>query len=371
MSWRSNSRGNQLTQHEKLQSQCDELVKQRNQAIAELNQKIEDAEREIAKYRSLTAMKYKELEELRQKEAKENESEEDSDEKTEDNEVQDLLEANSKELEESEQSFKEEIEELKREYKEKIEEAERWALEHVEVAAQEKEIELRELEQELELVRSDNETIKMKQSKTLTTAQEQIDKVSEQNENRVRYLQGEISKLTASTREEVRDVRNKINETLSTIEITEIEHQNVIQKYEKEIVEREKIYDDCLKSLNEQFEAEKKHIEKSMEIAVAQAQSAVSVKKRLEKFHEKQIQTSMMDTERLKTTLTQSKSKDTDSLQLTSTLAAKLQEIKRQCDDVERDDNIVLDEVNELESENQELQAELDRVSKQLYNQNE
>ena len=367
------SYGGQKSQRERLQAQGAALIQERRQKIDQLNQQIDEAEKELAKIRGLSALKYQELQEMIRAKREENEKnlEEESDNEQlsqEQNEINEILAKNAKEIADSRQVFNEEIKSLKEQYQEKTKAAEDWANEHVEALVHQKEIALNQLEQELQCAINDRNTSKMKNSKTYGNIQDQLDKASAQNENRAKYLQEEISKIGQSTREEVRDVKNKINETIATIQITEIEQETALKKYEKEIADRQKVYDDCLNSLNAQFSAEKKHIEKSMEIAVAQAQSAVSVQKKLEKFHEKQLQTTRLDTERLRTALTVTKTKDNSSLQITQEVATKVQEVRRQCDEVERDDMLICDEIKELAEENEDLEAEYNRLTQILYN---
>ncbi|EAY21610.1 hypothetical protein TVAG_013750 [Trichomonas vaginalis G3] len=353
------------SQMEALQTQGQALIAERQRAIDEINAKIDDAERRLATMRSKVSLKYQELGQLiKAQEAKAAHEEEEEDDN---NDIQEIIESNKKEIESCREQNKIEIKSLMEEYMARTKAAEKWAREHIEVLKHEKEEELSALEEELKQARKDYQKSASSSTVNLNKVREQSMKASKEHKKRIKYLQEQISSRLAQSRSEVRDIKAKINETLSTIEMRELEHQISLHKLEDEMSEREKCYNEYLNALNSQYSAAKKHIERSMESAVYQAQAAASVQKRLERFHEKQLQISRSDKEKLRQSVGATKTQSNITIQQTSDIAAKVQEIKRQYEDTERDDMIILDQINELETENKQLEAELKQLQVKVY----
>lgn len=352
------------SQMEALQTQGQALIAERQQAIDDINSKIDDAEKRLATMRSKVALKYEELAKLiRDLENKEENEEEDENNQ----EIQDLIDANKKEIDSVREQNKVEIKSLMEEYMARTKSAENWAREHIAVLKHEKEEELSELEEQLKQARTDYQKSASSSTVNLAKIREQSMKATQEHDKRIKYLQEQISNVITQSRSEVRDIRAKINETLSTIEMRELEHQISLHKLEDEMKEREKCYNDHLNALNSEYSSAKKHIERSMESAVYQAQAAVSVQKRLERFHEKQLQISRTDKEKLRATLGQTKSMSNITLQQTSDIASRIQEVRRHNEETERDDMILLDQINELENENKQLEVELKRLQAKVY----
>ena len=346
---------------ERLHAEADQILTQKAEEITKLNKSIEDAEKQLISIKSAVALKIKENEE--------NKNDEDGyiDRDALTQEILNLKAQQDAEIQQlqSEHEFK--LREMSDSFQKSIKSAEFWAEQHADSIAADKMNQLNELQQSLsELKASTNENL-LSISRAKYSSIQQSKKTSYINQQRIKVLENQISELTAITREEARDIKNKIEECLTSIELRGREHEAEIKRYEKEIVERENKYNEHIQKLLEQYEVENKRMQSAIQSATAQTDYLPRVLKQMEKQNEHHIQTSLKDFEKIKSTLYQTQNRDEREQTETKQTVTQVQLIQRNRRRVEQEIAQVENEINELNAENDQLRQELARLDRAVY----
>jgi regulator of replication initiation timing len=226
----------------------------------------------------------------------------------------------------------------------------------------EKVAELEELSRELAQLRERTQETAFAQTQSRTRALQQSKAASLDNQKRMQQLEDQLSELGAVRREELREVRVKVEECLSAVDLRDRDHRNEIETYQRELAEREQQYTAHWEILGEQFENEKARLEQQLAAAVAKGENLRRILAQLQKHHEMQIETTRRDNERMKATIYQAKSRDDESFADTKSYVAQLQTKQQQCRQTEQEIALVNSEIAELTEENKELQGELQRL---------
>ena len=187
------------------------------------------------------------------------------------------------------------------------------------------------------------------------------------NQQRIKVLENQISEITAITREEARDIKTKIEECLTAIELRGKEHNNEIARYQKEIDDREIKYADHIQNILEQYAIENKRMESAISCAASQAESLPKLLKQMEKQNESHYQTSMKDLEKVKSALYQSQTREEKEQVTTRNSVTQVQIIQKNQRKIEQEISQINAEINELNTENEQLRIELMRLDKAVY----
>jgi chromosome segregation ATPase len=240
--------------------------------------------------------------------------------------------------------------------------AEQRADDHADTLYTEKTAELEKLHRELAQLREQTQETAFTQTQTRTRAQQQSKAVSLENHKRIQQLEDQLLELGASRREELREVRAKVEECLSAVDVRERDHRIEIERYQRELAEREQQYTAHWDILREQFESEKARLEQQLEVATTKDRNLRKILAQLQKHHEMQMETTRRDNERMKAAIYQAKSRDDDNVADTKSYVAQLQAKQQQCRQIKKEIAMVNSEIAELAQENKELQAELYRL---------
>lgn len=340
---------------EKLNVEAQTILSKKAEEIEQLNVAIGEAEEQLvrlkAEIESKSAVAAMEQDDFEQMEEEDGEAD-----------LTKLKAEHDSELQELGTRHEEEIANLRTRYSKALKEAEQWAEQHAETVFIEKSAQLEDLKRELLAIKAQASESVYTQTQAQTQRYQQSKSIALQNAQRIQFLEAQLSELSSVAREELRDVRSKIDECLSAVDIREREHANEIERYEREIAEREQQYNTHLDVLAEQFRNEKQRLDQQQRTAVEKAENMQRVLKQLEKHHELQMQTTLKDNERMKSTIYQAMTKDDQTFGDTKAYASQIHATQYASRQVEHEIAAVNNEIAELQAENKGLQEELRRL---------
>jgi hypothetical protein len=349
---------NAQSQIERLNIEAETILAQKNEELAGYQRAIEEAEKTLVKLKAELEAKAA----LFSAEIKADHSDESDDESDDLTDLEKLKADQEAEIQQLTAKHEEEIATMRSRYTASLKEAEQWAEAHAENIYLERVAELENLKKELESLRSQANEAAFAQTQSRTKLFQQSKNASLQNAQRIQQLESQLSELSSITREELRDVRAKIDECLSAVDLRELEHRNEIQKYEAEIAQREEQYNAHLQVLAQQFQNEKQRLEQQLAAANSKGENLRRVLAQLQKHHEMQIETTRRDNERMKATIYQAKTREDQLFVDTKGYVSQIQSTQHACRQIEQEIQIVNSEIEELQAENQELQAELQNL---------
>lgn len=344
---------------ERLNTEAQTILSQKADAIARLESSIEDAEKQLVKLKA----------EFESKAALAAMDEKD-DESFQDDEIIDLdklKEEHQAEIREKTEKHEEEINSMKLKFTRALKDAEAWAEEHAENVYAEKSAQLDSLKQELAKLKDEVNEAMFTQTQSRNKLFHQSKSIALQNAQRIQFLQAQLSELSSVTREELRDVRTKIDECLAAVELREREHKAEIDKYEKEIVQREERYNTHLECLALQFKNERQRLNQQYQATVEKGDNLQRLLKQLERHHDMQMQTTLKDNERMKNTIYQAKTRDDQQFTDTRSYITQIQSTQHATRQIEQEIGVVNQEIAELQAENKELQEQLKRLTTGTY----
>jgi hypothetical protein len=300
---RSQRGENAQSKIEKLNIEAEAILAQKNEELAGYQAAIEEAEKTLVKLKTELESKAAIL----SAEVNEEHSDDSDDGGSDLIDLVKLKEDQEAEIQQLTSKHEEEIAAMRSRYTTSLKEAEGWAEAHADNIYLERVAELENLKKELESLRSQANEAAFAQTQSRTKLFQQSKNASLQNAQRIQTLETQLSELSSITREELRDVRAKIDECLSAVDLRELEHRNEIEKYEREIAQREEQYNTHLQVLAEQFQNEKQRLEQQLAAANSKGENLRTVLAQLQEHQEMQIETTRKENERMKSTIHQSK----------------------------------------------------------------
>lgn len=358
----SRSNLNNQSRLEKIHAEAKSMLAQKAAEITELNGVIEKAEEQLKAVKAELMAKSTEMAQYQDDDEDENNNnfhEQQIIEKVREEqeiELRQILAKNEKELNQ-----------MKLDYQKSLQEAEDWATRHAKSVASEKSAQLDQLRKEVEQMKAAQADAKFAAQQSRTKMYQQSKDVTFQNSQRIQYLEAQLSEIVSITREEMRDIRAKIEESLAAIEIRRKEHANEIAKYEHELSEREIRYNEHWQALQEQHAAEKQRVEQSVAESGKKTENLQKILKQLEKQHTQQLETTLKDIETMKHSIYKSRTKNEEQMAETKTYIAQTQSIHRECKQIEQEIAIIENELQELNAENQDLRMEIAQLDKNVY----
>jgi chromosome segregation ATPase len=343
---------------ERLNVEAEAILAKKTEELSEYDRAIEEAEKQLVKLKTELESKAAIL----SSETTDEHGELSDELEDDDRDLTSLKSAQDAEIQALKEKHEEEINTLRQRYSKALKDAEEWAEDHAETLFLEKTAELEELKKELDSLKSQANEAALSQLQTRTRLSQQSKSVSVQNAQRIQYLEAQLSEISSIAREELREVRIKIDECLSSVDLREREHKNEIEKYEREIAQREEQYNVHLQVMTEQFQNEILRLEQQLAASTSKGENLQRVLKQLEKHHQIQIETTRRDNERMKSTIYQAKSRDDQLFVDTRSYVSQIQTNQHDCRQLEQEIALVNNEISELQSENRELQAELQRL---------
>jgi ElaB/YqjD/DUF883 family membrane-anchored ribosome-binding protein len=182
--------------------------------------------------------------------------------------------------------------------------------------------------------------------------------VTADNLEKVKILQNQLSSLSSLSREEMRDVRSKIDECLAAVDLRAREHENEIEKYKREIAERQAQYNKHLEVLAVQFRTEKQRLEQQLAAVLARGQNMQKILKQISHHHNTQLKMALQDNEKMKSVIYEARARETVSTIPKEESQPSAFETRR----IEQEIAMVNSEITELEQENKNLHNELKKV---------
>lgn len=358
---RSTLNSNKKSQLEKLHAEADALLSQKAEEIVQLNKVIEEAEQKLILIQAQLAKQMKENENIK------NENENMIDRELLAQQIQDLQARHDAELQSLQSQHESRLKEMNDTFQKSVQSAELWAQTHADSIAADKASKLLEMQKSLETLQSSTNENLISISKNRQTNIHQSKKASYLNQQRIKVLENQISEITAITREEARDIKTKIEECLTTIELRGKEHENEISRYQREIEEREAKYADHIQNMLEQYAIENKRMESAIQCANSQAESLPKLLKQMEKQNDSHYQTSMKDLEKVKSALYQTQTREEKEQVETRNSVTQVQLIQKNQRKIQQEIDQLEIEINELNTENEQLRIELMRLDKSVY----
>jgi len=261
----------------------------------------------------------------------------------------------------------EEYNTLKAQFAKSLEDSGKWIEKHLEIVKMEKKIQLEEAQKELIHMKSlTNETKLISSSKKSMFSQD-AKSVSIMNSQRAQFLETQLSELSSIMREEMREIRSKIDECLSSIDIRQLEYQNEYARYEKEIQEREGKYQAHLQSLVDTYEEEKKKYGVLITAAQSKAEGMEKMIKQLEKKNNYQTNVTMKDFEKLKSTIYSTRINNESMKNERQTGIKEYHDTEKECYEMEYEIKIIQNEIDELSDENLKMKNKIAEIEAIVY----
>lgn len=340
---------------ERLHIEAREILEQKAKEVQEYSQVVAQAEEELALLQA-------ELNE-KSKFAAECESR-NSVERQDDNTklIEGIRAEHQAEIEQAEEKHRQELEKLQKQMQESLRTSEEWAEQRASVVLMEKTQELEEARKQLEQVRKENEKSLFSAAQSRTQIYQQSKSVSMLNQQRVQLLEAQVGEITAITREELREIKTKINECLGAVSVKRKEHKVEEDRYEHELHEREHKYESHLQMLREQFATEKERLEQAVQASQMKNENIQRILRQTERQNEKQLQTTLKDSERMKNIIYQTRARENDDHGDTRALLTQINTIERECHQTEQEIQMIEEETRALVQENRALKSELAKL---------
>jgi chromosome segregation ATPase len=346
---------------ERLHEQAKSILEQKAKEIHQFQTSIDEAEAELSRLQTELATQTKLTQELGSHDIPMSEQFANQDE------IDSVRAEHEAEITKSEEKHKREVQRLQQEMKTSLEAAEQWSEKHAEMVYVAKRAQLDELRRQVDEAKAAANRHSLSATQARSKFYQQSKNASLMNSQRLQFLESQVGELNSMAREELRDIKAKIDECLAAVDLREREHKNEVQRYENEITEREQQYAIHMNVLTEQFRCEKERLQQAVAAASSKVDNLQRILKQLEKQHEKQLQSTLHDVERMKAYMYQSKTRDTDQQNETRNYVATINQLQRECAQTEQELALVESEIKELREENKELKVELQKFDNAVY----
>lgn len=357
---------NSQSKIERINTEAKAILQQKNEELRQYEESINAAEQKLAKLQA-------ELKEKNEMFENNNDSDSDvegSEESGDDVNIDQLKTDLEAEIQKIKAAQEEELQNLQTNLAKALKQAEEWAESHSNSVAAEKQIELNELRGQLDALKASANESAFNMTQSRSRLHQQSKTISLQNAQRIHELEQQLSELAAITREELRDVRGKIDECFIAVDVREREHKNEIDRYQREIKQREEKYNTHLAALAEQYDNEKQRLDFQLKAITSKKANLEKVLAQLEKHHETQLQTTLKDIERMKSTIYQSQARDDQTLNDAKSYISQIQAMQRDCRHADQEITLINNEIKELTEENKQLQNELKRLDSSFNSRN-
>ena len=345
---------------ERLHQEAKEILEQKAKEIHDYNEVVSQAEEELAVLQ----------EELRHKTqlASQYESANTVDRQDDNTELLEQLRSEQQaEIDRENARHQHELQKLQKQMQNSLKTSEEWAEQRASVVLLEKTQALEEARKQLEQARKESEKSIFSAAQTRTNIYQQSKNASLMSSQRLQLLEAQVGEITAISREELRDIKAKINDCLAAVEIKRKEHKVEEDRYSHEMEERENKYNSHISMLREQFATEKERLEQSVAAAQKRNENIQKILRQIERQNEKQLQTTLKDTERMKSSIYQTIARETEDQGATRAMFSQVQTLQRECQQTQQEIAMVEKETKELLEENRELKGQLAKLNTVVY----
>jgi hypothetical protein len=346
---------------ERLHAAADVLLTQKGNEITEMNKVVDDAEQKLATLKAQLASKIKQMQ------AEDVSEDSDDDQQQFELDHHALKSGQQQEIDALVQSHAAQMKAITERFQASIQESGKWADVHAGSTRSEKILQLDQARKQLDDLRGSKVDTQLSATQSRIKISQQSKGASFMNAQRVRLLESQISEITASAREEARDIKVKINECLASIEVRQREHAAQVASYEAEGASRQAQYDVHLQQMGEQFAAERKRLEQAITAETAKLESLKKVAKQLDMTQKKWKQLSTQGIKRLNTTLRHIKDQSVKGFEKTRESVSRLGKCDRKRREVTQEIAVVDHEIAELDDENSALREQLETLDQSVY----
>jgi hypothetical protein len=364
----SNSYGNvppaQFSSLEEMNNEAQKILDLKKEELTNYQNVVLDAENILRKLTTEVEDRTKLLQQIREDDQTEIDN-------LEDQKAERELSMNQKmhedEIAKLKSQHQEEMTKLQADFQQTLTEAENWANKHSEIALQEKMDELELLKQEAVATKRQLDEVTFMTTRTKEAKESENEQ--KKNTEEITALENQISELTSITREEMRDSRAKIDETLAAIEIRRVSHQAELKRLDEELFQRKESYDQHLESIKLQYENERNAAEQSIQSAIKKAENTESIYKQLEEHHKAQLAQVLSDIDSMRK-YTGSTSNPKQSVEEMKQSLRDNQSIRDEIKSLEDELKMVNEECRRLEDENRDLKLDLQRYNRTVQQMN-
>ncbi|EAX85668.1 hypothetical protein TVAG_593050 [Trichomonas vaginalis G3] len=345
---------------EKIHKEAKEIIAQKNKEIMKYSKLIEDAENQLSELKAELQEKTNRINNMKNEDISYNVN-------SIEDEITALSTQHIEEMKALEEKHQEDMQTYKMKYAKSLKEAEQWTEQHIDTLAVEKQAKLQMAQQELKTAKEKAQASKLAATAVKSNFYQNNKTAQLMNTQRIEYLESQLSEITSLSREEIRDIRGKVEECLATITVRQKEYEAQIAKCKKELKERETKYNDHIEALTNQYNTEKARYQNQINAVNENIQNLTRVIKQMETHHEQQLRSTMKDLERMKTTIYASRSMRTTSRDETITNARETMSIQNQCMQMKQEIAVIKEEIDELNAENDELRSQLQVLDRSVY----
>jgi chromosome segregation ATPase len=346
---------------EKLHEEAKTVLEQKAKMVRQFQMAVEEAESELGRLQTELATQTKLAQELS------NHHIPMADQLSNQDLIDSVRAEHETEIDKAEERHKREVQRLQQEMKTSLEAAEQWSEKHAEMVCVAKRGQLEELRRQVDEARATVNRNSLSATQARNKFHQQSKNASLMKSQRLQFLESQVGELNSASREELRDIKAKIDECLAAVDLREREHKNEVRRYEDEITEREQQYAVHMNVLTEQFRCEKERLRQVITAASSKVENLQRILKQLEKQHETQLQSTLHDVERMKNYIYQSRTRDTDKQNETRNYVANVNQLQRDCTQIEQELALVETEIKDLRDENKDLKVELQKFDNVVY----
>ena len=250
-----------------------------------------------------------------------------------------------------------EFENTKNQYNKILQDLEIYSENHIKNILFEKELELEKTKEKLnfskkKLIKSQSKLSKNQNFSNKYSTNDSLEKIQ--------YLESKISEICILSKSEINEIKSRIDEIISTIEIRKKEINNNNLKFENEIKDRESKYKIHLNVLNDQHKVEKERYQimlNSLEIKINSLNKIIKETHSINNYNSQLIN---KDYEKIKNNIYLT------NLNLNNKFQTNYQ-FEFESKEIEEEIELIKKEINEFEIENKNLKKKINKLDKKYY----
>jgi chromosome segregation ATPase len=181
--------------------------------------------------------------------------------------------------------------------------------------------------------------------------------------NRIAALEGQISEVTAVTREEMRDARNKIEESVVAVEMRRKSQVAEIARLEAERDSRDEKYEAVLAALQEEFDATKAALQMAIDNAAQKAVHTEQMIAKLGEHHQSQLSEALDDMRFVKQSVLITQKQEEEGQTTVRSMIRNIEALEAEKRAIVDELKIVRAEIGDLDEENAILRRELAKLN--------
>ena len=346
---------------EQIHNEAKKIIDEKNKEIQRYSQEIQKAEASLSQLKAELQSKTEKINKIIL-----NQSTDDNNFQI-DNEISNLNARHDEEVRQLIAKNEDELQMYRIKYGKMLKESEQWIEQHIDTVIVEKTAKVEAAKQDLERLKEQAGNTMLSATKQRTQFLQSSKTSSLMNSRRIQYLESQISEITSVSREELRDIKGKVEECLAAITIREQNYKAEIARFKQEYAEREKKYNEHIAVLKHQCETEKERYFNQINACNENIANISNVLKHLEKHHETQMKSTLNDLERMRTSIYTARARTIADPNETLATTRETNSLANKCIQMQQEIAVIESELSELNDENRDLQAQLARFDRAVY----